>query len=275
MRPRLPRARGSRWRRGSRRSNARTSSGRRGCPGRPRRTADTSPARRASASRTWRRSAQPGAAAPNRLAAQRAPRQSRLSAAARWADPVESRLAARPRVGILALHWTANAASSGSRLSAGPVARRGRSRGRSARGRWPAGDDLAPARRKPLVQLELPVVAGERHARAKLADVRRHRLARGHADDQLRVAAPWQRRVHGRGKGAPEAGVDVGDPQPDVGIAEDLDGGGPAYAQSLHHLGAELDQLLVMDDLALDRLAASRLDHRARYRVQAAAVEVA
>ena len=60
-----------------------------------------------------------------------------------------------------------------------------------------------------------------------------------------------------------------------VGLAEALDVRRPDDADGLGDLTRVLDQLPVLDRRALDRLAALRLDHRARDRVQAGALEVA
>jgi hypothetical protein len=125
-----------------------------------------------------------------------------------------------------------------------------------------------------LVQLDLPVVTGERAVGAERADVRLDPLAVRHPHDQLGVGAAGQRGVHRRREGAAEARVDVGDAEPDLAVAEDLHGAGAAHAERLDDRAAELDQLGVGDRRALDRLAAARLEHRARDRVEAAAVEV-
>ncbi len=89
---------------------------------------------------------------------------------------------------------------------------------------------------------------------------------------ELRVAAS---RGKGQRKGAAEARVHVGDLVAPVGLAEALDRAGPDEAERLGHLGAELDQITILDRHPLDRLATLGLDHRARDRVQAAGVEVA
>ena len=83
------------------------------------------------------------------------------------------------------------------------------------------------------------------------------------------------RGVHRAGEGAAEAGVDVGHAQAELGVAEHLHGRRTAQRQRLGDGAAEVDQLRVGDRRALDRLAAARLEHRARDRVQAAAVAVA
>ena len=58
-------------------------------------------------------------------------------------------------------------------------------------------------------------------------------------------------------------------------LPEALDGAGAAQAECLGDGAADLDQGGVLERCALDLLAALRLDHRARDRVEAAAVEVA
>ncbi len=57
-------------------------------------------------------------------------------------------------------------------------------------------------------------------------------------------------------------------------LAETLDVGGPDELQLLGDVAGEVDQPLVADGHSLDRLAALRLDHRPRDRVQAASFEV-
>ena len=99
-------------------------------------------------------------------------------------------------------------------------------------------------------------------------------LAARHAHDQLGVGAAGQRGVEVGGAGAAEAGVDVGDAQADLLVAERLHRARAPAAQRLDDAAAEVDQLLVGDHRALDRLPAARLDHRARDHVQAAAVEI-
>ena len=100
------------------------------------------------------------------------------------------------------------------------------------------------------VELELPVVAREREPGPELADVGLDPLAARHPDDQLRVGAAGQRRVHRRRKGAAEARVDVGDPDPDLPVAEHLHRAGAAAAQRVDDAPAELDQLAVVDHRA-------------------------
>jgi hypothetical protein len=108
----------------------------------------------------------------------------------------------------------------------------------------------------------------------ELADVRLDRLAERHLHDQLGVGVAGQRGVHRPGERAAEARVHVGDAQADLLVAERLHRARPAHAERLDDAAAQLDQLVVLDDGALDRLAAAALDHRARDRVEAAAVEV-
>src|SRR6185295_4890765 len=57
--------------------------------------------------------------------------------------------------------------------------------------------------------------------------------------------------------------------------AEALDGGRPNNPERLAHVAAESDELVVRDRPPLDGLAALRLDHRPRDRIQAAPLEVA
>src|SRR5262249_24703975 len=68
---------------------------------------------------------------------------------------------------------------------------------------------------------------------------------------------------------------DVGDRQRAVGLAEALDVRRPDDPERLRDTAAVLDQLPVLDRGAADRLAALRLDHRPRDRVEAACLEVA
>ena len=133
-------------------------------------------------------------------------------------------------------------------------------------------DDVAAGRLQPLVQLELPEVAGERDPGVELADVRARSPRR----------APFARSAPGTcGRAAPrhrrrerpaETRVDVGDPETDIAVAEHLDRARPAHAQRLDHPPPKLDQLVVGDHRPLDRLASARLDHRPRDRVQASAL---
>src|SRR3712207_6702460 len=97
------------------------------------------------------------------------------------------------------------------------------------------GDDVAPGRHELLVELELPEVPGERQPRTVAAHVRVDRLAPRHADDELGVGVPVERRVHRRREGPAEARVDVGDAQPDLAVAEGLDGARAPHAESLDH----------------------------------------
>src|SRR4051794_32681734 len=139
---------------------------------------------------------------------------------------------------------------------------------------WAAWHDVARGGLEPFVELDLPVPARERVAGTELADVRLDGLTARHPHDQLRVGATRQRRVHRRWKRPAEARVHVGDAKPDLGVAEGLHRAGPAHGQRLADRPAEFDQLAVGDHRALDRLATARFDHRARDRVEAAAVEV-
>src|SRR5207245_9054462 len=84
---------------------------------------------------------------------------------------------------------------------------RARARAPLARVRWTARDDVAAGGREPLVELQLPVVAGERPPRAELAHVALDRLTGGHRHAQLRVGAARQGGVRGRREGAAEARV--------------------------------------------------------------------
>ena len=121
----------------------------------------------------------------------------------------------------------------------------------------------------------MPVPAGEGHPCRELADVRLDALAGSHPHDQLRVGPARRRSVHRRRERAAEACVDVVDPDPELGVAKDLDGAGTAHGQRLPHPPAELHQLGVRHDRPLDRLAAARLEHRPRDRVEAAPLHVA
>ena len=107
---------------------------------------------------------------------------------------------------------------------------------------------------------------------AEVAEARLGTLAAGELERELRVAAPRGQRQRER---AAEARVDVGDRQAAVGLAEALHVGRADDADRLRDPRAVRDQLGVLQRAALDRLAALRLDHRARDRVQAAALEVA
>ncbi len=200
-RPRPRRARAPPCREQHRAPNASSAARRRGCRARRRRTAGTSPARAPSARRSSRSVGGAVAALPRRQAAACA-----------------SGLLRRRR------------ASAGSRGSIGESTRRGsasrpaptgclsgRARGRAQRGGGgPPGTMSRPVGSQLLVELELPVVAGEGHARRGTRRRGARSSRRRPSDDQLRVAAAGQGRVDGRGEGAAEARVDVGDAEPDV-----------------------------------------------------------
>src|SRR5215208_757811 len=91
----------------------------------------------------------------------------------------------------------------------------------------------------------------------------------GHVTGVQTCALPiWERER------AAEAWVDVGDPLV-AAVAKALHVRRPADPDRLGDEAPELDQVAVADRHALDRLAALRLDHRARDRTEAAALEVA
>ena len=102
---------------------------------------------------------------------------------------------------------------------------------------------------------------------AEVAEPRLRPLAAGERERELRVAAAGCERERER---AAEARVDVGHGQRAVRLAEALDVCRADDADRLGDPGAVLDQLAVRERPALDRLAALRLDHRARDRVEAA-----
>src|SRR5262249_6764168 len=121
----------------------------------------------------------------------------------------------------------------------------------------PLGREHRPAGRSQLgVELELLVVAAEVAVAAELPDVRLDLLSARHSDDQLGIRAPTPGGAQRGREGAPEPRVDVAYPQPDLAVAEDLDGRRPAQRQALGDVAREADQLGVINDLALDRLAA-------------------
>ena len=107
---------------------------------------------------------------------------------------------------------------------------------------------------------------------AEVAQPRLRPLAVGERDRQLGIAAACRGRQR---EAASEARVDVGDLVAPVRLTKALDVGRASQRQRLRDAAAELDQLVVLDRLPLDRLAALRLDHRARDRVQAAGLEIA
>src|SRR3954470_1816853 len=115
-------------------------------------------------------------------------------------------------------------------------------------------------------------VARHQDSLAELAEARLGPLAAGERQRELRVAAPGCGRQR---EPAAEAGVDVRDVVHAVALPEALDVRGPDEVERLRDAAAELDQRPVLDRLTLDRLAPLRLDHRARDRVEAAAVPVA
>src|SRR5437588_2980767 len=106
---------------------------------------------------------------------------------------------------------------------------------------------------------------------AEVAETRLGPLAARQRERELGVLAPGS---EGQRKTAAEARIDVGDEVRAVVLAEALDVRGPDQPQLLRDVARERDQGLVSDRHALDRLAPLRLDHRARNRVQAPAVEV-
>src|SRR6185312_5335634 len=95
------------------------------------------------------------------------------------------------------------------------------------------------------VELDLPVPTAEGDAVLEVPDVRLDRLPRRHADHELGVGAARPGGVHRRGERAAEAGVDVGDPEADLGVAEGLDRARSANAEGLADAAAELDELRV------------------------------
>ena len=137
-----------------------------------------------------------------------------------------------------------------------------------------AVDDVAAGRPLVVVELDLPVEAGEVHALAQLADVGLDRLT------------PAMRTISS-GKLRPGSAAYIGPAKPPPkrrftswipvrargrGRAGSSRGRGPAARP---WSPADLDDLGVVGDLALDGLAAARLEHRARDRVDAAPVPVA
>src|SRR4051812_42129941 len=116
--------------------------------------------------------------------------------------------------------------------------------------RWPVAalEHLAAGRLQLVVELDLPVPAREGDVRLEVADVRLDALARRDPHHELRVRAARARRVHRPGERAAEAGVDVGDAQADLRVAERLDRARPADAEGLADAPAEVDQLGVGDD---------------------------
>ncbi len=89
---------------------------------------------------------------------------------------------------------------------------------------------------------------------------------------QSRVLAPGRERER---EGAAEAQVHVRHPAVARRGAEALHRRRADHAEGLAHVAPERDELVVGDRHPLDRLAAFRLDHRSRDRVQAAAFEIA
>src|SRR5207302_5290768 len=114
--------------------------------------------------------------------------------------------------------------------------------------------------------------AGHHDAFAELAEARLGPVAVRDREDELRVAAAGRERER---EAATEARIDVRDAVRAVGLSEALDVRDALQRDRLRDVAADLDQLGVLDRHALDRLAPLRLDHRARDRVQAPALEVA
>ena len=146
----------------------------------------------------------------------------------------------------------------------------------SARGGGPPGTISRPVGCSSLVELQLPVVAGEGHPASELAHVGLDRARRRPcARSAPGRCGPCSAAYTGAGKAPPKRVLTSVMPSPMSGSRNTWIVAGPATAQRLHHAPAELDQLLVVDHFALDRLASARLEHRARDRVQAAPVVVA
>src|SRR6266511_784134 len=121
-------------------------------------------------------------------------------------------------------------------------------------------------------QDEVREEAGHYDPLLELAQPRLRVLAVRERDRQLGIAAAGSKRKR---EGTAEARVHVGDLVAALLLPEALDVGGALEPERLGHMGAVLDQVPVLDRHPLDRLAAPRLDHRPRDRVQAAPVEVA
>ena len=243
--------------------------------------------------------------------ARRSPRTRARSSRGRRAGPPGGRRRRRPRGAGRGRRVTRSASSTSSsrafsRLRAGVVVVRERVdaddlvpgggersrevRADEARG---AGDDVAHGQASPgsaaigygqllgerhertalvLDEAEVGEEAGHHDALAELAEARLGPLAAGERERELRVAAARRERQR---EGAAEAGVDVGDRQRAVGLAEALHVRRPDDPDRLGDVRPVLDQLTVGEGAPLDRLAALRLDHRARDRVEAAALDVA
>jgi hypothetical protein len=69
-------------------------------------------------------------------------------------------------------------------------------------------------------------------------------LAAGDPNDQLRVGAAGQRRVQVRRAGTAEAGVDVGDAQPDLLVTKCLNGARTATAECLDRAATQVARLI-------------------------------
>ena len=121
-------------------------------------------------------------------------------------------------------------------------------------------------------QAQIREEPGHDHALPEVSEAWVWSLAPRERERELRVAAS---RGEGKREGSAEAGIDVGDRQGAVRLAEALDVRGPDDADRLGHPRAVGDQLGIHERHALDRLAALRLDHRAGDRVETAPVEVA
>src|SRR5215210_3066961 len=107
---------------------------------------------------------------------------------------------------------------------------------------------------------------------AELTEPRLGLLAVRELQRELRIGAA---RREGKREAATEAGIHVSDLMAAVGLTEALNVRRAPDRQRFRDCAAVLDQVPVLDRHALDRLAAFRLDHRSRDRVQAPALEVA
>ena len=107
---------------------------------------------------------------------------------------------------------------------------------------------------------------------AEVAEARLRPLAGRERERELGVAAAGG---GGEREPAPEARIDVGDAVRPVRLTEALDVRGTDETERLRHVATDLDQLRIADRHAFDRLAALRLDHRPRHRVEAAPFQVA
>ena len=136
-------------------------------------------------------------------------------------------------------------------------------------------DDVAAGGPQLAVELELPVVAGEGHARRGTRRRAARPPRRGPCGRSARGrSGPGSAAYIGAGNAPPKRVLTSVMPRPISRSRNACTVHGPRTLQRLDDAAAELDELGIVEHRALDRLAAARLEHRARDDVQAAPLGV-